>query len=137
MDKRLTLSAKIVLIVWPKIPQMPHKISAQFVCPSPKVSNFWRRNSLWMSVVREKNPPKQGTLYFSDYILYSINYWIDIYQWKSSLLSTEGHCRLRILLYSLLSCFVVLYVRSIFKFIHHILSLCLHIFRKTTCSAED
>ena len=32
-----THSAKIVLIVWPKIPQMPQKISAQFVCPSPKV----------------------------------------------------------------------------------------------------
>ena len=32
--------AKIVLIVWPEIPQMSHKISAQFVCPSPKVSNF-------------------------------------------------------------------------------------------------
>ena len=35
-----THSAKIVLIVWPEIPQMPHKISAQFVCPSPKVLNF-------------------------------------------------------------------------------------------------
>ena len=35
-----THSAKIVLIVWPEIPQMPHKIPAQFVCPSPKVSNF-------------------------------------------------------------------------------------------------
>ena len=35
-----THSAKIVLIVWPEIPQMPHKISSQFVCPGPKVSNF-------------------------------------------------------------------------------------------------
>ena len=35
----------------PKIPQLPHKISAQFVCPSPKVSNFWKKNSLWVSVV--------------------------------------------------------------------------------------
>ena len=33
-------SDKIELIVWPEIPQMPHKISAQFVCGSPKVSNF-------------------------------------------------------------------------------------------------
>ena len=32
-------SAKIVLIIWLKIPQMPQKISAQFVCSSPKV--FW------------------------------------------------------------------------------------------------
>ena len=35
-----THSDKIELIVWPEIPQMSHKISAQFVCPSPKVSNF-------------------------------------------------------------------------------------------------
>ena len=39
-DGQGTHSANIVLIVWPEIPQMPHKISAQFVCPSPKVSNF-------------------------------------------------------------------------------------------------
>ena len=38
-----THSAKIVLIVWPKIPQTPQKISAQFVWPSPKVSNFWKK----------------------------------------------------------------------------------------------
>ena len=43
MDKGLTHSAKIVLIVWPKIPQMPQKISAQFVCPSSKVSDFWKK----------------------------------------------------------------------------------------------
>ena len=38
-----THCAKIALIVWPEIPQMPHKISAQFVCPSPKVSNFSKK----------------------------------------------------------------------------------------------
>ena len=32
-----TNSAKIVLIVRPEIPQIPQKLSAQFVCPSPKV----------------------------------------------------------------------------------------------------
>ena len=31
---------KWVLIVWPKIPQMPQNISAQNVCPSPKVRDF-------------------------------------------------------------------------------------------------
>ena len=36
MDKGLTVP-KWVLIVWPKIPQMPQNLSAQFVCPSPKV----------------------------------------------------------------------------------------------------
>ena len=33
-------SAKTVPIVWLEIAKMPPKISAQFVCPSPKVSNF-------------------------------------------------------------------------------------------------
>ena len=31
---------KWVLIVWPKIPQMPQNLSAQFVCPSPNVLDF-------------------------------------------------------------------------------------------------
>jgi hypothetical protein len=35
---------------------MPHKISAQFVCPSPKVSNIWKKLSLgvrspWVHVI--------------------------------------------------------------------------------------
>ena len=38
-----THSAKVLLIVWPEIPQMPHKISAQFGCLSPKVSNFRKK----------------------------------------------------------------------------------------------
>ena len=50
-----THSAKIVPIVWLKIAKMPPKISAQFVCPSPKVSNFRKKSSLWMSVVRVHN----------------------------------------------------------------------------------
>jgi hypothetical protein len=29
---------------------MPLKISAQFVCPSPKFSNFGKKSSLWVSV---------------------------------------------------------------------------------------
>ena len=36
MDKELKVP-KWVLIVLLKIPKMPQKISAQFVCPSPKV----------------------------------------------------------------------------------------------------
>ena len=39
MDKGLTVP-KWVLIVRPKIPQMPQNLSAQFVCPSPKVLDF-------------------------------------------------------------------------------------------------
>ena len=41
-----THSDKIELIVWPEKPQMPHKISAQFACPSPNVSNFCKKLSL-------------------------------------------------------------------------------------------
>ena len=39
MDKGPTVP-KWVLIVWPKIPQMPQNLSAQFVCPSQKVLDF-------------------------------------------------------------------------------------------------
>ena len=39
MDKGLTVP-KWVLINWPKIPQMPQNLSAQIVCPSPKVWDF-------------------------------------------------------------------------------------------------
>ena len=45
MDNELTVP-KCVLIVQPKIPQMPQKISAQNVCPSPKVQDFWKKLSL-------------------------------------------------------------------------------------------
>ena len=39
MDKRLTVS-KWVLTFWPKKHQLPQNLSAQFVCPSPKVWGF-------------------------------------------------------------------------------------------------
>ena len=52
MDKRLTVP-KWVLIVWPKIPQMPKTLSAQFVCHSPKVWDFNEKLLHWASVVRE------------------------------------------------------------------------------------
>ena len=51
MDKGLTVP-KWVLIVWPKIPQMPQNLSAQFVCPSPKVLDFNEKRLHWASVVR-------------------------------------------------------------------------------------
>jgi hypothetical protein len=52
MDKRLTVP-KWVLIVWPKIPQMPQNLSAQFVCLSPKVLDFNEKRLYWASVVRD------------------------------------------------------------------------------------
>ena len=54
LDKGLTVpKLKWVLIVRPKIPQMPQNLSAQFVCPSPKVLDFNEKRLHWASVVRE------------------------------------------------------------------------------------
>ena len=43
---------KWMLVVWPKIPQMPQNLSVQFVCPSPKVLDFIKKRLHWASVVR-------------------------------------------------------------------------------------
>ena len=52
MDKGLTVP-KWLLIILPKILQMPQSLSAQFVCPSPKVQDFNEKRLHWASVVRE------------------------------------------------------------------------------------
>ena len=52
MDKGLTVP-KWVLINRPKIPQMPQNLSAQIVCPSPKVWDFDEKRLHWASVVRD------------------------------------------------------------------------------------
>ena len=54
MDKELTVP-KLVLIVWPKMPQIPQNLSVQLVCPSPKVLDFNEKRLHWASVVRD-NP---------------------------------------------------------------------------------
>ena len=59
MDKGLTVP-KWVLIVWPKIPQMPQNLSAQFVCPSPKVLDFNEKRLHWASVVRDLHTEQNG-----------------------------------------------------------------------------
>ena len=51
MDKELTVP-KWVVIVRAKIPQMPQSLSAQFVCPTPKVLDFNEMMMHWASVVR-------------------------------------------------------------------------------------
>ena len=51
MDKGLTVP-KWVLIVWPKIPQMPQNLCVQFACPSPKVLDFNEKRLDWASIVR-------------------------------------------------------------------------------------
>ena len=51
MDKGLTVP-KWVLIIKPKIFQMPQNLSAQFVCQSPKVLDFNKKRLHFASVVR-------------------------------------------------------------------------------------
>ena len=51
MDKGLTVP-KWVLTNWPKIPQMPQNLSAQIVCPSPKVWGLDEKRLHWTSAVR-------------------------------------------------------------------------------------
>ena len=53
MDKRLT-APKWVLIVLPKVPQMPQNLFAQFICPNPKVLDFNEKRLHWASVVLDK-----------------------------------------------------------------------------------
>ena len=52
MDKGLTVP-KWVLIVRLKIPKIPLNLSAQFVCPCPKVLDFNEKKLHWASLVRE------------------------------------------------------------------------------------
>jgi hypothetical protein len=54
MDNGLNV-LKWVLIVWPKIPQMPQNLSAKFVGPCPKVLDFNEKMLHWLSVVRGLN----------------------------------------------------------------------------------
>ena len=53
MDKILIVLTKIGAdtLVWPKIPQIPQNLSAQFVCPP---QNFWISIFHWASVAQQK-----------------------------------------------------------------------------------
>ena len=51
MDNGLTVP-KWVLINHSKTPQIPQNLSAQIVCPSPKVWDFNEKRLHWTSVVR-------------------------------------------------------------------------------------
>ena len=44
MDKGLN-APNWVLTVWPKIPKILQNLSAQFLCPSPKVLDFNEKNA--------------------------------------------------------------------------------------------
>ena len=62
MDKGLTVP-KWVLIVRPKIAQMPQNLFAQSVCPSPKVLDFNEKKLHWASVVREQGHGQLSTMW--------------------------------------------------------------------------
>ena len=51
MDKELTVP-KCVLVVWLDILQMSQNLSAQCVCPSPKVLDFYEKRLHLESIVR-------------------------------------------------------------------------------------
>ena len=63
---------KWMLINRPKIPQMPHNLSAQIVCPSSKVWDFDVKRFHWASVVHDfedKKLPGSYFLFFLDHRL--------------------------------------------------------------------
>ena len=84
MDKELAVP-NCVLIFQPKIPQMSRVISAQNVCPSPKV---WKK-ALWVSLVRGYNPNLVNTKHIYK-ILIDIRYLPVISIWKSYLTLEEA-----------------------------------------------
>ena len=71
MDKGLTVQ----MIVWPKIPQMPQNLSAQIVCPSPKILDFNKEMLHWASVIRASNENFKicfrDSLTFSDELVFA------------------------------------------------------------------
>jgi hypothetical protein len=59
MDRELTVP-KWVLIVRPKIPQMPQNISAQNVCPSPKVVRSQILKENFLPLILQKKREKSA-----------------------------------------------------------------------------
>jgi hypothetical protein len=61
LDEGLIVVPKWLLINWQKIPQMTQSLSAQIVCPSPKVWAFDEKRIHWASVVRVPCQPNLVT----------------------------------------------------------------------------
>jgi hypothetical protein len=51
MEKGLTVPKWVLMNCW-KILQIPQNLSAQIVCPSPKVWDFDAKRLHWVSIVR-------------------------------------------------------------------------------------
>ena len=63
MEKGITVP-KWVLIVCLKIPQIPQNLSAQIVCPSPKVLDFNEKRLYWVSLVHDPRCQLFAIMYF-------------------------------------------------------------------------
>ena len=88
MDTGITVP-KWMLIVWPKILQIPQNLSAQFLCPSPNVLDFNEKRLHWASVVREHCYHNGALAYFkvSRRVFWNLNVccryiYIDWKSWK-------------------------------------------------------
>ena len=90
MDKGLT-APKWVLILRPKIPQMPQNLFAQFVCPNPKVLDFIEKRLHWASVIHVVNYSFYAT--FVTYVIMTVI--LKTNKMKLLLLSTKGLYHIR------------------------------------------
>ena len=73
MNNGLTVP-KWVLIVWPKLPQMPHNLSGQFVCPSSKVLDFNEKKASF-DVRSPSNKECKIFYHFIDYFVLFQSWW--------------------------------------------------------------
>ena len=65
--------AKMVVIVWPK---MPHNLSAQFVCPSPKKASSGVRSPCLQGTSQHRDVSPFFSFFFFDFTIASTN-WVD------------------------------------------------------------
>ena len=98
MDKGLIVP-KQAPIVWQNIPQMPQTLSAQFVCPNPKVQNFNEERLHWASVVRDPKYSNNGIKALMNWHLHcKIPNWgkLDIFSstFSQKILSYSSICNL-------------------------------------------
>ena len=49
-----------IMANWPKIPQVPQNLSAQIVCPNPKIWDFAEERLNWVSVVHGTSYASSG-----------------------------------------------------------------------------
>ena len=80
MDKGLTTVPKWLVIIWLKMPKMLQNLSAQFVCPSPKVldSNNIGSSYLFLQLQQSFNSIKKYLWTNSDIIVHSVVFYEEV-----------------------------------------------------------